>query len=491
MRKPRVLLIAEAANPEWVSVPLVGWSHAQAIARVADAHLVTQVRNRDAIARAGLAEGRDFTAIDSEPLARKLHKLSLLLRGGNGKGWTVVTALKSLEFPYFERLVWKQFGERLAAREFDLVHQITPLSPTTPSRLAGKCRMLGIPFVLGPLNGGVPWPKGFDKARRQEREWLSYVRNAYKLLPGYGATRRNATAIFIGSRATWEQTPDKYRHKCFYLAENAIDPARFQRRRTRTATRPIRAIFIGRAVPYKGADMLLDASAALIKSGAMTLEIVGDGPQLPQLREQANALGLPPSGITFTGWIAHSEIQERLVEADLLTFPSIREFGGGVALEAMAVGVVPVVTDYGGLGELVTDRTGFLIPMGTRDEIIARFRDTLTRLAENPALIDAKSEVAWRHAHAHATWDAKAAQVLRVYEWLMDQRLPRPSFSVPTPILPPIPTIPVPFPDVALAGASGARGTGTRVWNPSTQSGTWRGTDEGIAGTTGRSDTGG
>ena len=97
-------------------------------------------------------------------------------------------------------------------------------------------------------------------------------------------------------------------------------------------SRPIRAIFIGRAVPYKGADMLLDASAALIKSGAMTLEIVGDGPQLPQLREQAKALGLSPSGITFTGWIAHSKIQERLVEADLLTFPSIREFGGGVAL---------------------------------------------------------------------------------------------------------------------------------------------------------------
>jgi hypothetical protein len=40
----------------------------------------------------------------------------------------------------------------------------------------------------------------------------------------------------------------------------------------------------------------------------------------------------------------------------------------------MAVGLVPAVIDYGGLGELVTDKTGFLIPMGTRQQIVERFR---------------------------------------------------------------------------------------------------------------------
>jgi glycosyltransferase involved in cell wall biosynthesis len=106
-----------------------------------------------------------------------------------------------------------------------------------------------------------------------------------------------------------------------------------------------------------------------------------------------------------------------------------------VALEAMAVGLVPLVMDYGGLGELVTPGSGFLMPMGTRGQIIERLRSLLTHLCEHPAEIDAKSPAALRRAHEQFTWPAKARRIVEVYEWLLGRRRDRPHFPMPTPDL--------------------------------------------------------
>lgn len=434
MNHPRVLLIAEAANPEWASVPLVGWSHARALAGVADVHLVTQVRNREAIARAGLVEGRDFTAIDSEAVAAKVHAVGKgILRGAGG--WTTGTALSAISYYYFERLFWQQFGDRVRAREFDVVHRLTPLSPTLPSIVAGRCRAAGVPFVLGPLNGGVPWPREFESARRREREWLSYVRSAYKALPGYASTRRNAAAIIVASSDTLAQVPSRYRDKCIYIPENGIAPERFARHVDRPVERPLRVAFVGRLVPYKGPDMLLEAVAPLVREGKVVVDVLGDGPLMASLRAYVEAEGIG-GGVRLDGWIPHDQVQHRLCESDVLAFPSIREFGGAVAIEAMALGLVPVVVDYAGPRELVSEVTGYKVPLGPRPELVARFREVLTRLADHPNGIREMGERARRRVLAQFTWDAKARQVLEVYRWVLGERPDKPDFGMPLPDAP-------------------------------------------------------
>jgi glycosyltransferase involved in cell wall biosynthesis len=428
----RVLLVAEAANPEWVSVPLEGWSHTRAIARLVDAHVVTQVRNRDAFGRAGLAD-HEFTVIDNEALARPLSRLAELLRGGKGKGWTTVMALRSLAYRSFETMLWERHGPAVRAREYDLVHRVTPLSPTVPSRLATWCRRAGVPFVLGPLNGGVPWPRGFDGARRKEREWLSYLRGLHRLVPGYRSTRRDAAAILVGSRDTWKQLPERWRDRAVYVPENAIDPARFDLDSPLAprADGPLRLAFVGRLVPYKGADMLLDAAAPLLRTGRATLDVFGDGPERATLEQQAASLGVA-SATHFAGWVPHEQLGTRLRQSDVFAFPSVREFGGAVVLEAMASGLVPVVLDYGGPGELVTQRTGFSLPMGTRAEIVARFRTVLQQVAADPAALAPMRATARRRVAECFTWDAKARQVLAVYEWVLGKR-DKPDFGMPLP----------------------------------------------------------
>jgi glycosyltransferase involved in cell wall biosynthesis len=387
---------------------------------VAKVHLVTQIRNREAILRAGLVEGADFTAIDSEAVARPLWKAAQVLRMGKGKGWTTLSAINALSYPYFEHLVWREFGARIKAGEFDIVHRITPLSPTANSLIAARCAKAGVPFVLGPLNGGVPWPKGFGAERHREREWLSYLRGAYRLMPGRDATLRAASVILVGSRHTESEIPAAYRGKCIYEPENAIDPERFNREAVQDGSLPIRGCFIGRLVPYKGPDMLIEAAMPLLRAGQMHLDIIGDGPMRGDLERQVSTAGVG-AAVTFHGWIEHEKVQDIASQNHLLTFPSIREFGGGVVLEAMALGLVPVIADYAGPGELVAEGMGFKVAMGSRAEIVTRLRDCLSAIVDKPDQLAPMAKAARNHALTHCTWAAKAARIANLYTRLLSE----------------------------------------------------------------------
>jgi glycosyltransferase involved in cell wall biosynthesis len=383
--------------------------------------------------RAGWTPGVQFTALDSEAVAAPIYRAGEAIRRLTGLGWTVTTALAALPYYYFEHLFWKQFGPRIRAHEFEAVHRVTPLSPTNSSIVAGRCARAGVPFVIGPLNGGVPWPRGFSDVQASEGEWLAYVRDAYKLLPGYRDTRRSAAAIIVGSEATWQQMAS-YQDKCVYIPENAIDPSRFRARIEREVTSPLRLAFVGRLVPYKGADMLLEAAAPLVRAGKVAVDIIGDGPEKARLEGLAAQLGIE-RGVRLEGWVEHIHLQERLVQSDVFAFPSVREFGGAVVLEAMALGLLPVVADYAGPRETVTDSTGFRVRMGTRQELIRGFEETLTHLTAHPEIIRPMGIRARDRALALFTWQAKARQTREVYRWVIEGGA-KPDFGMPLPDAP-------------------------------------------------------
>ncbi|MEP2982676.1 MAG: glycosyltransferase family 4 protein [Sulfitobacter sp.] len=423
MNKPRVLVMAEAANPEFVSVPLVGWSLANALRAVADVHIVTQIRNHDAFVRAGLKEGVDFTSLDTENVAAPLWRVAKLFGPG---AWTVKQALSSIPDAYFERKVWERFGAEITTGDWDIVHRVTPLSPTKPSYVARQCAKVSVPFVIGPLNGGVPWPVGFDQERRREGEWLSYVRSAYKLLPGRTATLKAASAILAGSRFTMSEIPQAYADKTIYLPENGIDTERFHLRAMPGAQKgPLQGCFVGRMVPYKGPDMLIEAAAPLLKAGQLRLTMIGDGPLLPELKQTVADRGLSEA-VKFCGWLEHQQVQGVMAACDLLTFPSIREFGGGVVLEAMALGLPPLVVDYAGPGELVKPEWGYTVPIGTRAEIIRDLSDALEHCVKNPEELLHKGAAAQARVEEAFTWARKAEQIAKVYDWVREASGPAP-----------------------------------------------------------------
>lgn len=412
----RVLLLAEACNPEWTSVPLVGWSWARALAERVDLELVTHVRNRRALERAAPPFAVHF--VDNEWIAAPLYRLGRWVRGGGGAGYTTSMALSYLPYLDFERRAYRRHRDALRRGRFDLVHRITPTSPAIPSPIARRCRDLRIPFVVGPLNGGLPWPPGFPGLRQREKEWLVPVRDAYRWLPFHRSTFAGGTLPVAGSLHTRREI-ERTAPRCAYLPENGVDPATFHARGRRPASPEVfRIVWIGRMVPYKMPDLVVRAAAQLPAGIHAELEMIGDGPLRRELEELARSCGIGDR-VEFPGWLPREAVADRLRQADVFCFPSVREFGGGVVVEAMACGTPAIVAAHGGPSELVDERSGVVVSFQDRVSLERGVADALQRLSRSPELREGLGRSAIAQA-ARFTWSAKAEQMLDLYRAALD-----------------------------------------------------------------------
>lgn len=417
----RVLLVANDCNPEWPSLPAVGYKACLAIAERTEATLATHVRNRANIERAGFA-GR-VVYIDNEYVAAPLHRFALWVRRGDAVAWTANVALRYPAELAFEWEVWKRFRNELFQRRFDVLHRVTPMSPTLASPLA---RWSPVPVVLGPLNGGLKWPPEFRAELHRERDWLTYVRSAFRLLPYYRSTYRRSAAILASFRHTIDEVPPSCRGRVINFSEVGLDPALFASDHPRRREGRTRFLFVGRLVPYKCVDVLLEAFGRSEALRRHELRIIGDGMERERLEAMARDLKLEGC-VEFCGWKSQAEVGALMRECHVLAFPSIRELGAGVVIEAMACGVAPLVVDYGGPAGLVTHQRGVKVPLAPKAGLTVAFTREMESLAANPDRVAALGEAARRYALAHYSWQAKADKTLEIYRWVMGLR-DRPAF---------------------------------------------------------------
>ena len=187
----------------------------------------------------------------------------------------------------------------------------------------------------------------------------------------------------------------------------------------RTAKRngKLQLIFVGGLFPVKAVDLALRGAAPLLQTGAANLTIVGDGPERANLEQLTRSLGIEEV-VSFCGWVHHSEVIQRLAVADVLVFPSVRDFGGGVVFEALAMGVVPVVADFGGPGDIVHEEVGFKVSLTNEDDVVLQIEKVLAELARDPGLVDRLRQQGMRYARECLSWDGKAEMVSEVLCWV-------------------------------------------------------------------------
>ena len=170
-------------------------------------------------------------------------------------------------------------------------------------------------------------------------------------------------------------------------------------------------IFLGRLVSDKGPGLAIQAYAEVVKAHpAVSLTIVGSGEDLPALTALANELGLRHK-IEFKGALEGEPLVNCLNEHKYLLVPSIwKEPFGIVALEGMACGCIPVVSDGGGLPEAIGGY-GLIFERGNA----AALTKAMLQLLEKTPQIDVAGTGAQQHLKAHSV-EAIARQYLSVFE---------------------------------------------------------------------------
>src|SRR5574344_703069 len=172
-------------------------------------------------------------------------------------------------------------------------------------------------------------------------------------------------------------------------------------------------VYIGRIVYEKGVQNLIASLPKILSYyDDAKLIIGGKGGMIEELRQQVNNLGLNDK-VYFTGYLNSKQVKKMYKCADIAVFPSTYEPFGIVALEAMLAGVPTVVSDIGGLDEIVQHKENGMKAYAGNSNSIA---DSVLELLYDKELCANVSKKAQADVKQSVKWNKIAQDTYFAYE---------------------------------------------------------------------------
>ena len=275
-------------------------------------------------------------------------------------------------------------------RRIDIVHA-HQLRTAVTSTLAIACRLIQRPLVVTDLGGGGRSLMYQLRLYRLIPRFLMISRFSLELLPA--SARPRATAVLGGvdlDRYSWVDGP---------------------RRR--------QAVLVGRIMPHKGMNYLVDAAEA--DTPVVIAGRIGDEAYYRRLLKMSET-----RPVTFALNPTDDQVRELYATSAVTVSASVyRDLDGGswpnsellglTLLESMAMGTPVVCTAVGGMPEYVLDgKTGFIVPPNDS----AAMRDAINRILDDPPLGRSLGRAGRDHVHQYS-WRSLAARVYGEYERLV------------------------------------------------------------------------
>lgn len=408
-RRRRILLSTFTIDPSGGSESVVGWQRGIQGARFFDTWLICNEQDSRAATEEyfdvnGPVEGLEVVFVPTPKWAEILGRVP--------------------GFFYLSYNVWQRRALRVAAEldrdvGFDLMHQVNLVGYREP----GYLWKLDVPFVWGPVGGTQNYPNRFLRqagliggASEAVRTFLNHATMRWSRRVRQAASRAAALTAANTTVANDLERMLNTGHVEVMLETGAPPVASEIRSGSRTG--PIRILWAGQLKPFKALPQLLDALADLPSTVDFELTVAGDGREMRSWRGRAERLGIGDR-IQWLGWIEYDEMKQHYETADVFVFTSLRDTSGNVVLEAFAEGMPVVAPDHQGVGDMVNDECGILVPVTSHKEMVAAYRDAIIRLADDPDYLEQLGRGARRRA-AHYSWDRQGERMRDVYDHVLN-----------------------------------------------------------------------
>lgn len=214
-----------------------------------------------------------------------------------------------------------------------------------------------IPYIISLRGGDVPGTQP-EQLKLYHSICKPLIKNIWQ----------EAKYVVANSKGLRELASRTMKEKVILTIPNGVDLTTYKPRGEKGATESVRLLYAGRVSMEKRLDLLIEALTEL-KHLNWKLQIVGEGPELKELKQQVIRNELTER-VEFSGWKRQEELVKIYQQADVFVFPSTSEGMPNVVLEAMACGLPVITSKIPGCEELVEDGVnGFLIKPRNKEQL--------------------------------------------------------------------------------------------------------------------------
>ena len=407
-----VLVSAYACNPTGSlqlhpGEDLTGWRLMEQLARFHDLWVITHRYNEEGISEAlagkPLLNAR-FTFVELPKPLKWLYRIEFGQR---------------IYYYLWQIKAWRVARKLHREVRFDAAHHLTFGNDWIPSFIGA---FLPVPFLWGPVGGGQRTPKPLLKEYSLYGRFAEFTRNCAQSVGRRMFVRKRclkkARVVLVCNWETQARMPREYKDKIQYFPVNGIaredfnggwpEPLRKERM--------FKVITAGRLQRLKGFSLAVDAFGAFAKKyPSSEMIIIGDGPEKGRIRRLISRLGLEDK-VRILPWLPRCEVLANMRSSDVFLFPSFRDGGGAVVVEAMGSGIPVVVLDSGGPGAHVSKDWGVKVAPASREAVVREMTAALEILYSDRALGQRLGAAGRKRALEFYAWDRLGDRMRDIYE---------------------------------------------------------------------------